>query len=177
LAALVLIALTGTPGTGKSSVAALLERRGYATVDLTAYAREHGFVVGRDEARATDEVDVEALGRSLRVEAKMGFLVGHFAHRLPANAVIVLRCRPSVLRRRLEARGWPPVKVRENVEAEAIDLITQEAARRSRRVYEVDTTERTEEQTEAEILGILMGDTAGHEPGGIDWSAEVMSWY
>ena len=170
-------ALTGTPGTGKTAVAALLTRRGYHTVDLSAYAREHGFISGRDEARATDEVDVEALSRSLRLDAKMAFLVGHFAHRLPANAVIVLRCRPSVLRTRLEARGWPPAKVRENVEAEAIDLITQESARRSPRVYEVDTTGLTPEQATGEVLGILMGDTQGHEAGSVDWSAEVMSWY
>jgi broad-specificity NMP kinase len=63
------------------------------------------------------------------------------------------------------------------VEAEAIDLITQEAVKRSRRVYEVDTSETTAEQAEREILGILQGDTAGHEPGKVDWSAEVMSWY
>lgn len=170
-------ALTGTPGTGKSAVAALLARRGYHTVDLSAYAREHGFISGRDVARATDEVDVEALGRSLRLDAKMAFLVGHFAHRLPANAVIVLRCRPAVLRKRLEARGWPPSKVRENVEAEAIDLITQESVKRTPRVYEVDTTDLTSEQSTAEVLGILMGDTEGHAAGSIDWSAEVMSWY
>jgi len=173
----VIVALTGTPGTGKSSLAALLTKRGYHTVDLSAYAREHGFIVGRDDARGSDEVDVEALGRSLQGQAKMTFLHAHFAHLLPANAVIVLRCRPSILRKRLEARGWSSAKVRENVEAEAIDLITQEAVKRSRRVYEVDTSETTAEQAEREILGILQGDTAGHEPGKIDWSAEVMSWY
>ena len=172
-----IVALSGTPGTGKSSVAERLSRRGYYTLDLSVYAREHGLVTGRDKARGAEEVDVEALARSLHLEAKMAFLYAHFAHLVPANAVIVLRCRPSVLRERLEARGWPEAKVRENLEAEAIDLITQEARRRSNRLYEVDTTGLSVEQAEAEILGILRGDTAGHEPGRVDWSAEVMSWY
>ena len=39
------------------------------------------------------------------------------------NIAVVLRSRPSVLRSRLEARGWHSEKVRENVEAEAIDVI------------------------------------------------------
>ena len=172
-----IVATSGTPGTGKSSVREEIARRGYFTLDLSDYAREKGFVTGVDASRDTEEVDVEALGRSIHIEAKTAFLFGHFAHLVPANTVIVLRCRPSVLTKRLEARGWPVKKIRENVEAEAIDLITQEAVRRSPHVFEVDTTSLRPEASASEVLGILQGDTKGHEPGGIDWSGEVLSWY
>jgi adenylate kinase len=93
------------------------------------------------------------------------------------DLIVVLRCAPSVLRTRLEARGWPPAKVKENVDAEAIDVITQEAVELLPAVYEVDTTTRTPEQTAEAILEILQGRTRGHEPGGVDWSHEVLSWY
>jgi len=173
----VIVATSGTPGTGKSSVRKEIARRGYYTLELSDYARAKGFVTGVDASRGSEEVDVEALGRSLHVVAKMAFLFGHFAHRVPANTVVILRCKPSVLAKRLEARGWPGPKVRENVEAEAIDLITQEALRRNPHVFEVDTTSLRPAESAAEILGILKGDTKGHEPGGIDWSGEVLSWY
>lgn len=172
-----LVAVTGTPGTGKTSACDILARRGYAVVDLDDVARQGGFIVGRDEVRGSDEVDVDALRENLRVPAKIAFLRSHYAHRMAVDLVVVLRCAPSVLRTRLEARGWPPAKVKENVEAEAIDVITQEAVERLPLVYEVDTTSRNAEQTADAILGILQGRTKGHEPGSVDWSEEVLSWY
>src|SRR5438093_193638 len=81
------------------------------------------------------------------------------------------------LRSRLEARGWPPEKVRENVEAEAIDVILQGAVGRLAFVYEIDTTTLTAEQTATAVLGILQGKAEGHAPGSVDWSEEVLSWY
>ncbi len=172
-----LVAITGTPGTGKSSVCEVLARRGYTIVDLDDVARSGGFVTGHDEARQTDEVDVDALRESLRVPAKIAFLKGHFSHLMDVNVAVVLRCRPSVLRTRLAKRGWPESKIRENVEAEAIDSILQDAVDRLDLVYEVDTTTRQADETAGEILAILGGKSVGHEPGSVDWSGEVLSWY
>jgi len=173
----VLVAVTGTPGTGKSSTCAVLDSRGYVVLDLDEIARREGFIVGRDSARETDEVDVTALREHLRVAAKVAFLKAHYSHQMDVNLAVVLRCRPSVLRSRLEARGWSPEKVRENVEAEAIDVVLQEAVDRLRFVYEIETTEATPKETADAILGILQGKTEGHEPGSVDWTSEVLSWY
>ncbi|MCI4371841.1 MAG: adenylate kinase family protein [Thermoplasmata archaeon] len=172
-----LIAITGTPGTGKSTACSILDRRGYLVVDLDEIARREGLVVGRDAARRSDEVDVETLRERLRVPAKVAFLKGHYSHMMDVNLAVVLRCRPSVLRARLEARGWPPEKIRENCEAEAIDVILQEAVGRLPFVYEVETTDAAPEETVEAILGILQGKTEGHEPGSVDWTSEVLSWY
>ncbi len=172
-----LVAVTGTPGTGKTSACDVLAGRGYAVVDLDEAARKGGFITGRDEARGSDEVDVDALRAGLRVPAKIAFLRSHYAHRMDVNLAVVLRCRPSVLRARLESRGWSAEKVRENVEAEAIDVILQEALERLPLVYEVDTSTLTPPETADAILDILQGRTRGHEPGSADWSEEVLSWY
>lgn len=171
------VALTETPGAGKSSVGRALDARGYVVLDLDAIARRDGFVVGRDCFRQTDEVDVEAQRKALRVPAKMVFLTSHYSHRMDVNLAIVLPCWPSELSRRLEARGWPKEKVRENVEAEAVDVILQEAVERLPFVYEVDTTGRDVAETVRAVLEILQGRTKGHEPGAVDWSDEVLSWY
>ncbi len=172
-----LVAITGTPGTGKSSVCDVLAKRGYVVADLDEIARREGLIVGRDERRGTDEVDVDALRHGLRIPSKVAFLKSHYSHRMDVNLAVVLRCRPSVLRIRLEARGWPPEKVRENVEAEAIDVILQEAVARLPFVFEVDTTNATPGDTAEAILAILQGKTQGHEPGSVDWASEVLSWY
>ncbi len=172
-----LIAVSGPWGRGKTSACEVLARRGYTVIDLEEVARRDGFVTGRDPVRQTDEVDVEALRDGLNVPAKIAFLRSHFAHRMRVNVAIVLRCRPSVLRQRLEARGWGPEKVHENVEAEAIDVILQEAVANLPFVYEVDTTDVTPPETANRIMAILQGQTKGHEPGSVDWTSEVLSWY
>src|SRR5437016_6184557 len=172
-----LVAVTGTPGTGKTSACEVLSARGYVVVDLDEIARREGLIVGRDTARGSDEVDVEALREGLRIPAKVAFLRSHYSHRMDVNLAVVLRCRPTVLRTRLEARGWSAAKVRENVEAEAIDVILQEAVGRLPFVFEVDTTQATPDDTAEAILTIVQGKTKGHEPGSVDWSSEVLSWY
>lgn len=173
----VLVAITGTPGTGKTSACDVLEGRGYVVVDLDEIARREGCIVGRDDLRGSEEVDVDRLRERLRIPSKLSFLKGHYSHLLDVNVAIVLRCSPGVLRRRLEARGWPAAKVRENVEAEAIDLITQEAVERAPLVYEVDTSHAAPRETAATILEILQGRVEGHGPGSVDWSHEVLSWF
>lgn len=172
-----LISIAGTPGTGKTSTCEVLAQRGYVVIDLDDVARREGLIVGRDDARGTDEVDVAALRERLHLPAKLAFLKSHYSHLMDANIGIVLRCRPSVLRVRLEARGWPPAKVRENVEAEAIGVILQEAVARVPFVFEIDTTSRTPAETAEATLAILAGNTDGHRPGTVDWSDEVLSWY
>jgi adenylate kinase len=168
----VLVAITGTPGTGKSSVCDALARRGYHVVDLDAAAKELG-LTETDDAGDT-VVDVDALAGRLRAPTKVAFLKGYYAHRMAANVIVVLRCHPRELWRRLEARGWPEAKVRENVEAEAIDVILQEAVSQGPPVFEVETTAADAETAATAVLDILGGRTKGHEPGRIDWSEEVV---
>ena len=158
-----LVAVTGTPGTGKTSACEVLSARGYVVVDLDEIARREGLIVGRDTARGSDEVDVEALREGLRIPAKVAFLRSHYSHRMDVNLAVVLRCRPSVLRQRLEARGWPAEKVRENVEAEAIDVILQEAVGRLNFVFEIDTTRATPRETAESILAILPSRASRYE--------------
>ena len=68
-------------------------------------------------------------------------LEGHFSHHF-ADWSIVLRLLPSELEARLEARGYSAEKIRENLEAEALDVILVEAVEICSRVDEIDTTGR-----------------------------------
>jgi adenylate kinase len=171
----VYIAITGTPGTGKSSVATVLHSRGYHVVELDAEAEKLGLI--ETDAAGDRLVDVDALAQTLRVSAKIAFFTGYYAHRMPVNTTIVLRCEPRALRQRLETRAWPAEKVRENVEAEAIDVILQESVQEGPPVFEIDMTRLTPAEGADAVLGILQGRTKGHEPGSVDWTEEVLSWY
>lgn len=135
------VALTGTPGTGKSSVAAALPD--VRSVEVGALAVEWGLATPADGGV---EVDLARVCRRARRPGAFGpteLVVGHLAHLLPLREVVVLRCRPDLLARRLgRARRGSAEERQENVVAEATDLILLEAVRAGRRVWEVDTTNR-----------------------------------
>jgi adenylate kinase len=88
--------------------------------------------------------------------------------------VIVLRCNPLTLKKRLRNRGWSEEKVLENVEAEVVDTILMEALR-CKEVYEIDTTNMKSEEVANAIERILKrkGESFSFKPGRIDWIREV----
>jgi adenylate kinase len=172
------LAISGTPGTGKTATASILASRGMNTVELNLFANEHGLLGRVDRKRKTREIDVKKLDAALLKERTDDvILVGHLAHLLTADMIVVLRTRPSVLRKRLEARDYSESKVRENLEAEACDVILIEALDRSKNVFEIDTTRRTPEETADAVEEILAGKRKKYGPGHIDWSEEVLGWY
>lgn len=163
------VGLTGTPGVGKTTLAGLLDKRGWRVVDVKEWAHAEGCVVGFDEEMGTDVVDVTTL--RARVPPDDGTDVvyeSHLSHYLGLDEVWVLRCDPDVLRVRLEARGYSPDKVRENLEAEAIDLILSEALEEGGRVVQRDATHRSPQELLSSLLATRGG--SGHDLERVDWS-------
>ena len=168
-------AVTGTPGVGKTSSSALV--RSVKVVHVNDIVDGCGAVVGFDERRRTKEVDVEKVGRAVSEMEGDLLLEGHFSHLLGAEVAIVLRCSPKVLGERLAGKGWSAEKVRENVEAEAVDVILVEAVENVPEVCEIDTTSRTPAEVAAAIEEIVAGEIQKYPVGNVDWSREVLDWY
>ncbi len=165
------MALTGTPGTGKSTVARALASR-WLCVEVSGLAAGLG---AARPARSGLEVDLDRLGRLLaRPDAYAGarVVVGHLAHLLPVRRAIVLRCRPVELARRLaRARRGRPADRRANFVSEALDGILAEALKAGLAVQEVDTTGRTVRDVAHEVDRRLR--RAGRtRPGRVDWLAD-----
>ena len=160
-------ALTGTPGTGKSTIASILKARGMQVISqketMTPYLLEH------DTERDTDIIDDEAwVDNFVPVE---GIIEGHLTHLLPADRVVILRCRPDILAARLRDRGYRDEKVQENAEAEALDCALIEAleVHPETCITVIDTTEQSPENTADEIEAFIRGD-APHTLTVPDWS-------
>lgn len=162
------VAVTGTPGTGKTTVArSLADELGTEYVDVTERVREDASS-GYDEDRGVPVADVDALRDTVPEDA---VLDGHVAHRLKPGYVVVLRCEPGALRERLSERGWREEKVEENVEAEALDLVLAEALGSGAPVFEFDTTEPTPEEAVGRIVRAVEEDETRH--GVVDWSSHM----
>lgn len=169
------IAVTGTPGVGKTSSTALV--RAVKVVHVNDMVDSCGAVVGFDERRKTKEVDVGKLAKAVsKMEGDL-IVEGHFSHLLGVDVAIVLRCSPKVLGKRLAGKGWPEAKVRENVEAEAIDVILVEAVESVPEVCEIDTTGMKPAGVAAAIEEIVAGEIEKYPVGNVDWSREVLDWF
>ena len=132
------IAITGTPGTGKDTIAEMLaEKMGLAVVDIGRLAIEKKYGK-KDKERDTFEVDAGQLKKELK--GKQGILVSNWAELMPNDITIVLRCAPKELARRLKKRKWPEAKIKENIEAECLDSCLISAVENAKTVYEVDNT-------------------------------------
>lgn len=163
-----LIIVTGTPGTGKTTLAARLAQALPANhVDLPLLVEEEGLWLGVDEERGARLVDLARVRRRLRELAKRGGLnlvvsshIPGVAYRKDVDAVLVLRLHPCELKRRLEALGWPPPKVRENVAAEALAICLNEALSYYGEgvVHEVDVTDMGVEEAAEYLIGVLRGE-------------------
>ncbi len=163
-----LIALSGTPGVGKTRAAEILESRGHSIVNLNQLAEEKGFVVGYDEDRDSKIIDVDALDEYIleRFAGKDIILEGHLSHLLSVDLAIILRCNPLELEQRLKGKEWPQKKIKENLGAEILDVIKVEAFEVLDKVYEIDTTQRSSDDVVDTIERIIEGN---YEDPKVDW--------
>lgn len=169
------VALTGTPGTGKSSAARMV--RTMTTMSVRQLAEEAGAIGGVDEAMESVEVDVDSVADALRgIEGDL-LIEGHLAHLLGVDLAIVLRCSPRTLKKRLECRGYSNDKMMENIEAEAVDVILVEALDAVPKVCEIDTTRLSSAEVAVAVDEILAGESEKYPVGNVDWSQEVLDWF
>ncbi|PSP74426.1 adenylate kinase [Halobacteriales archaeon QS_3_64_16] len=178
------VAVTGTPGTGKTSATEALERNGAGASDgdgvddvddvkiihLNDHVETDDLYTSMDESRDSLVADLEGIEAWLdeREKAEDGKETGtllvesHLAHLLPVDRVVVLRCHPKELKRRLDERGAEESKASENTESEALDVILSETVSRhgTENVYEIDTTDRTPTEVSEAIAAVVVGERA-----------------
>ncbi|MEA3137019.1 MAG: adenylate kinase [Thermoplasmata archaeon] len=163
------VALTGTPGVGKTTLAVLAAKEGWTVVDVKAWAKAEGCVVGFDEDDQAAVIDIERLAGLVPARGRLVF-EGHLSHLLPVDVAWVVRCDPDVLRTRLSARGYKPAKVRENLEAEALDIVLQEALEACPRVVQRDGTRRSPQALYKTFAEAGLGSAKADDLEPVDWS-------
>ncbi len=176
-----LIAITGTPGTGKTSVCTAL---GLEYIDINKLIADKKFYTGIDAERGSFIADLDMLNEYLLLlqrEKTLLVIESHLAHLLNPEVAIVLRANPSILAARLMQRGFSARKIAENVEAETLDVILIEAVELCTVVYEVDTSEKSIAEIAAVVRAIIDAEIGGalrskktlrdrYKPGSVDWT-------
>ena len=153
--------ITGTPGTGKSSLAKALAkllkiRRVINEKEFALSKRLGKWDSGSDELVVSPSALAKALNAELKKPAiaRQGVIIeGHMLceAKVGVDAVIVLRAHPEILEARLEKRGYRAEKVQDNVFCEGIDYCRKHALRRypKKKVVEIYSKARAGETARA----------------------------
>jgi adenylate kinase len=152
------VAVTGTPGTGKSTATELLEGE-YDVIHLNELIKgDDALWTERDADRDTLVADLDAVRE--RLGDWSGVLDSHLAHRFDVDRVVVLRCRPETIETRLREREESDATAEENTEP---DEPPRALARKARENAEPDEPSRAlarkaRENAESEALDVILSE-------------------
>ena len=183
------MAITGTPGVGKSTVSkALVEKlmENYKWkfqdivdikyIDITKVVIENGLYIEKDKDMDSYLIDFQKLNNyinnnSFSSEKNLVIIDGHVSHLLDVDYIVVLRCSPEIVKDRLKKRNYSKDKVNENVEGEILDVCLIESLERFQKdnilVYEIDTTNRDIDSIVYEIIEAI--DNKRVKYGVVNW--------
>lgn len=160
-----ILAITGTPATGKTKTAKALARRiKWKLVRPDDIAKRKKLYLGYDKERKAWIVDLKKLKKEIKKEENKNkniIVESLYSHFLPADIIIILRTNPRVLLKRLKRKYDWPTKIQENYEAEMLGIISSEVKKR-KNVFEIDTTKSTPQKTAKIIENIIKGKTTNY---------------
>jgi adenylate kinase len=140
------IIVSGTPGTGKTTFAKKLSNdEGLTYLDVNKIIDEHGLSEGLDKDRDAKIIDVKKLNKVLIEIIKKDkdiVIDSHLSHYLPKKHVdicYITKCSLKELKKRLIARGYSDEKVRENLDAEILDVCRIEAEEAGHKIKIIQT--------------------------------------
>ena len=143
------IIVTGTPGTGKTTYAKkLAEEKSLVYVDVTLLIKENKLFEKYDKKMDCVVVDIKKLNKELIKFIKKNDKVvidSHLSHYLPPRYVdlcIVTKCDLKTLEKRLKKRKYSKAKIRENLDAEIFDTCRIEALEAGHKVKVVWTDKK-----------------------------------
>eukprot|EP01087_Luapelamoeba_hula_P020022 TRINITY_DN6739_c0_g1_i1.p2 TRINITY_DN6739_c0_g1~~TRINITY_DN6739_c0_g1_i1.p2 ORF type:complete len:176 (-),score=41.85 TRINITY_DN6739_c0_g1_i1:10-537(-) len=146
------ILITGTPGTGKTSLAeAVASALGLQHIELGAMVKDKGWHEGKNDEYDTYILDEDKVCDELEdIMTKGGNVVDfHSCDFFPErwfDLVVVLRCDNTFLYSRLETRGYNAKKIAENIECEIMQVVLDEAQDSYRKEIVVELQSDTVEQ-------------------------------
>lgn len=153
--------ISGTPCTGKTTIAeALSSKLNIKLIKINDFAIDNELILGIDNKKGYKIIDVEKLDALLlkTLEKHDSIIVeGHLSHLCSgADKLIILRCNPEILEKRLTERNYSKSKIFENLEAEAMGVCTAEALEKySDEIHEIDVSDLTTDECVLKITNII----------------------
>lgn len=167
------IAITGTPGTGKTAVSRLVARSISAKpVSLTSFIRRKRLSEYYDRKNKAMVVEPKKIRKALKKELKACktdvVIDGHLSHLMEPDITFVLRLDPKLLEKRLKKRKYGKKKIKENVQAEILDVVYAEAMCSKGKIIQINATGMPTAQLAKRILNTLRSKK--YRSDKVDWT-------
>lgn len=157
-----IIAISGTPGVGKHYIGRMLSKKlGYEFVDLNKKINKR-------------EISLSELNAAARKIKDNTVVVSHLVHLVTSkkfDLLIILRCRPDVLEKRLRKRGYGKRKIYDNLMFEVIDGTYAEAVDWHKKAIQVDNTK----DWRGTLKKIILAMKGKYRSERIDYSDYILS--
>ncbi|MFW9771375.1 MAG: adenylate kinase family protein [Candidatus Heimdallarchaeota archaeon] len=184
-----IVTISGTPGTGKTSVSkAIAEKLNAKLISLNDLVIQKNFTTNYDSKRDTFIFNEKAVKKYLinLIESyepeKVNYLLieSHFSDIIPEKFIdflIILRCHPDELSVRLRKKGYNEEKVIENVQSEILGNCINFFIKKDVKIpiLEIDTTKLDIETLMRIIIEIITEEKNIDQyiVGKIDWLEDL----
>ena len=155
------IIVSGSVCTGKTILAkAIAAELGFRYINGNDVIKKYNLTEGFDDRRECQVVDEDKFAAKLVeiIKSSSGGIVidSHMSHFIPSENVdkcIITKCDLKVLKLRLRERGYDEAKVRENLEAEIMDVCFNEAEDLDHDIIVINTTQGFNIKTIVQNIG------------------------
>lgn len=146
------IIITGTPGTGKSTLARKLSKKLNAKhISVHELIKKEKIAESYDRKKQCYVVDTKKLNKLLinkikeckKEKTKLAIIDSHLSHYLPKKYVdlcIVTKCYLKELQKRLKRKKYSNAKIRENLDCEIFDVCLNEAKEQGHKTFVINST-------------------------------------
>jgi adenylate kinase len=159
--------ISGSPGTGKTSVVKIINEEGFNTMNIYDFAKKYGGIDTYDMERESWIVDTDEVHNALvtyfTAADGVWIIEGHYADIVPEQFVVkvfVLSSELRVLRQRLRDREYSEDKIQENLEAEIMQVCWTDALDTFGESRVVKITNNDISDTAKIIITYIRGDFA-----------------
>ncbi|XBW37685.1 hypothetical protein QEN19_003269 [Hanseniaspora menglaensis] len=179
------IIITGTPGCGKSTLSLKLNKEESLKTTLfniSEFAKDENIFESYDEDRKSHVIDEDELLNRLEGPLRNGGCIidwhcnDIFPERL-IDLVIVLKCGTSALYDRLKARKYHDAKIQENIDAEIMSVVLEDALESYDKRIVIELPSESEEQIEDNLSKIMAWYEQWTKDNGNGVTNEVEEFY
>jgi adenylate kinase len=169
-----MIGITGSPGTGKKTIAKELSKNMNIDVfDINKFIIENnlaeyeeGQLIVDNLKDVRERIDHEFIGKKFII---IGHLLPEVIPEETLLKVIVLRCEPDILMDRYNERNYDELKIRDNIVSELIGTIHYDTVMKygDDKTFEIDVSNKNVKNIIDEIIMIINDERTSKDR--IDW--------